>query len=105
MQALTVDQALRSADGVSLHCPPTRVYYQPEVFGVLDDLVQARKLRYYGVSVEKVEEALKAIEYPGVQSMQIIFNMFRQRPAGKSLTQVALRWLLMFPAVTCAIHP
>ena len=53
----------------------------PEVFGVLDDLVKAGKIRFYGVSVEKVEEALKAIEYPGVQSVQIIFNMFRQRPA------------------------
>ena len=66
---------------MQLHCPPTEVYYRPEVFGVLDDLVQAGKLRYYGVSVEKVEEALKAIEYPGVQSVQIIFNIFRQRPA------------------------
>jgi aryl-alcohol dehydrogenase-like predicted oxidoreductase len=57
------------------------VYYRPEVFGVLDDLVAAGKLRYYGVSVEKVEEALKAIEYPDVQTVQIIFNMFRHRPA------------------------
>ena len=53
----------------------------PEVFGVLDDLVAAGKVRHYGVSVEKVEEALKAIEFPGVQSVQIIFNIFRQRPA------------------------
>ncbi len=68
-------------DLVQLHCPPTDVYYRPEVFGVLDDLVKQGKLRYYGVSVERVEEALKAIEYPGVQSVQIIFNMFRQRPA------------------------
>jgi len=68
-------------DLVQLHCPPTEVYYRPEVFGVLDDLVQAGKLRHYGVSVEKVEEALKAIEYPGVQSVQIIFNIFRQRPS------------------------
>ena len=68
-------------DLLQLHCPPTEVYYQPEVFGVLDDLVQQGKLRYYGVSVEKVEEALKAIEYPNVQSVQIIFNIFRQRPA------------------------
>lgn len=167
-------------DLLQLHCPPTSVYYQPEVFGVLDDLVKAGKLRHYGVSVEKVEEALKAIEYPGVQSVQIIFNMFRQRPselffpqaqrrrvgilarvplssgmltgklapsstfaaddhrafnrkgeafdrgetfsgvdystglravdalrplapAGTTLAQMALRWILMFPAVTCAI--
>jgi aryl-alcohol dehydrogenase-like predicted oxidoreductase len=67
-------------DLVQLHCPPTEVYYRPEVFGALDDLVQAGKIRYYGVSVEKVEEALKAIEYPNVQTVQIIFNMFRHRP-------------------------
>ncbi len=68
-------------DLVQLHCPPTEVYYRPEVFGILDDLVKAGKVRYYGVSVERVEEALKAIEFPGVQSVQIIFNLFRQRPA------------------------
>jgi aryl-alcohol dehydrogenase-like predicted oxidoreductase len=67
-------------DLLQLHCPPTPVYYMPEVFGVLDDLTSAGKLRHYGVSVEKVEEGLKAIEYPDVQSVQIIFNMFRQRP-------------------------
>lgn len=68
-------------DLLQLHCPHPDVYYRPEVFGVLDDFVKAGKLRYYGVSVEKVEEALKAIEYPNVQSVQIIFNIFRQRPA------------------------
>jgi aryl-alcohol dehydrogenase-like predicted oxidoreductase len=68
-------------DLLQLHCPPTEVYYRPEVFGVLDDLVKAGKLRHYGMSVEKVEEALKAIEFPGVQTVQIIFNIFRQRPA------------------------
>jgi aryl-alcohol dehydrogenase-like predicted oxidoreductase len=72
---------VEALDLVQLHCPPIDVYYQPEVFGVLDDLVKAGKLRYYGVSVERVEEALKAIEFPGVQSVQIIFNLFRQRPA------------------------
>jgi aryl-alcohol dehydrogenase-like predicted oxidoreductase len=167
-------------DLLQLHCPPTEVYYMPEVFGVLDDMVKAGKIRYYGVSVEKVEEALKAIEFPQVQSVQIIFNIFRQRPAelffpeaqrrkvgilarvplasglltgkltqnshfaaddhrtfnrhgesfdrgetfsgldyetgleavdilrpmvpsGQSMAQMALRWILMFPAVTCAI--
>ena len=167
-------------DLLQLHCPPTEVYYMPEVFGVLDDLVKAGKLRYYGVSVEKVEEALKAIEYPNVQTAQIIFNIFRQRPAelffkeaerkkvgilarvplssgmlsgkmnsaskfapddhrnfnrhgeefdrgetfsgidyetglqavdnlrslvpaGQTMAQMALRWILMFPAVSCAI--
>jgi aryl-alcohol dehydrogenase-like predicted oxidoreductase len=167
-------------DLVQLHCPPTAVYYRPEVFGALDDFVREGKIRYYGVSVETVEEALKAIEYPGVQSVQIIFNMFRHRPAelffseakrrrvgilarvplasglltgrmthettfsqddhrnfnrhgemfdvgetfsgvdferglraveelrtlvppGTTMTQLALRWILMFDAVTCAI--
>jgi aryl-alcohol dehydrogenase-like predicted oxidoreductase len=171
---------VEALDLLQLHCPPTEVYYKPEVFGILDDLVKAGKLRFYGVSVEKVEEALKAIEYPQVQSVQIIFNIFRQRPAelffkeaqrrrvgilarvplasglltgkltryskfaaddhrtynrhgesfdrgetfsgldyeaglqavesllplvppGQTLTQMALRWILMFPAITCAI--
>jgi aryl-alcohol dehydrogenase-like predicted oxidoreductase len=69
-----------SLELVQLHCPPTEVYYMPETFGVLDDLMQAGKIQHYGVSVEKVEEALKAIEYPNVKSVQIIFNIFRQRP-------------------------
>ncbi len=167
-------------DLVQLHCPPTGVYYMPETFGALDDLVTAGKIRHYGVSVEKVEEALKAIEFPNVESVQIIFNLFRHRPAellfeqarrreigilarvplasglltgkltpnstfapddhrsfnrdgasfdrgetfsgvefelalravdelrelcpaGMTLTQFALRWILMFPEVTCAI--
>jgi aryl-alcohol dehydrogenase-like predicted oxidoreductase len=80
-----VERSLRNLnvealDLLQLHCPPTDVYYMPEVFGVLGDLVKDGKLRHYGVSVEKVEEALKAIEYPDVQTVQIIFNMFRQRP-------------------------
>ena len=68
-------------DLVQLHCPPTDVYYRPEVFGALEDLKQKGMIRHYGVSVEKVEEGLKAIEYPGVASVQMIFNIFRQRPA------------------------
>src|ERR1700723_2612296 len=68
-------------DLVQLHCPPTDVYYRPELFGALDRFVEAGKIRFYGVSVERVEEALKAIEYPNVQSVQIIFNCFRQRPS------------------------
>ena len=78
-------------DLLQFHCPPTPVFYMPEVFGVLDDLVTAGKIQYYGVSVEKVEEALKAIEYPNVQSLQIIFNMFRQRPADLLFDQVKKR--------------
>jgi len=81
-----VERSLKNLDTeaidlLQLHCPPTEVYYMPETFGVLDDLVQAGKLQHYGVSVEKVEEALKAIEYPNVKTVQIIFNIFRQRPA------------------------
>jgi aryl-alcohol dehydrogenase-like predicted oxidoreductase len=171
---------MEALDLLQLHCPPTEVFYMPEVFDALDGLVKAGKLQYYGVSVEKVEEALKAIEYPNVQTVQIIFNLFRQRPldlffgeaerrkvgilarvplssgmltgkmtrastfeendhrrynrqgesfdrgetfsgldyeiglqaveelrplvpAGMSMTQMALRWILMWPAATCAI--
>ncbi len=183
--AAFVEQSLRNLgvealDLLQLHCPPIDVYYLPEVFGRLDDLQRAGKLRHYGVSVERVEEALKALEYPGLQSIQIIFNIFRQRPrellfreaerrgvgilarlplssgmlsgrytrdtrfdasdhrafnrhgeafdrgetfsgvdyeaglgaveelralvpGGMTLTQLALRWILMFPEVTCAI--
>ncbi|GAC1548626.1 MAG: aldo/keto reductase [Herpetosiphon sp.] len=68
-------------DLLQLHCPPSQVYDMPEVFGILDDLVQAGKLRFYGVSVERVDEALRAIAYSNVQSVQIIFNMFRLKPA------------------------
>ena len=67
-------------DLLQLHCPPTAVYYMPKVFDILDTLVKAGKLKRYGVSVEKVEEGLKAIEYPNVASVQIIYNIFRQRP-------------------------
>jgi aryl-alcohol dehydrogenase-like predicted oxidoreductase len=67
---------------LQVHCPPPEVYYRPDVFAVMDDLVAKGKVLHYGVSVEKVEEALKAIEYPGVETIQIIFNVFRQRPAG-----------------------
>lgn len=68
-------------DLVQLHSPPTEVLYRPELFAAMDELVAAGKIRGYGVSVEKVEEALKAIEFPGVQSVQLIYNLFRQRPA------------------------
>ncbi|HEU4723399.1 MAG TPA: aldo/keto reductase [Gemmatimonadaceae bacterium] len=68
-------------DLLQLHCPPPDVYDMPEVFGILDDLVAEGKLRFYGVSVERVDEALRAARYPNVQSIQIIFNMFRLKPA------------------------
>ena len=91
-----VERSLRNLktetlDLLQLHCPPTQVYYMPGVFDVLDGLVQEGKLKYYGVSVEKVEEALKAIDYPNVQTVQIIFNMFRQRPAELFFEQAKLR--------------
>jgi aryl-alcohol dehydrogenase-like predicted oxidoreductase len=68
-------------DLVQLHCPPTAVYYDARMFDALDELKARGKIAAYGVSVEKVEEALKAIEFPGVASVQIIYNIFRQRPA------------------------
>lgn len=78
-------------DLLQLHCPPTDVYYRPEVFDSLDRLTQAGKIRFYGVSVERVEEALKAIEYPNVQTVQIIFNCFRHRPAERFLPEAQRR--------------
>jgi aryl-alcohol dehydrogenase-like predicted oxidoreductase len=81
-----VERSLRNLnvpalDLLQLHCPPTTVYDMPEVYDILDDLVKQGKLRYYGVSVERVDEALRAIQHPNVQSVQIIFNMFRLKPA------------------------
>ena len=167
-------------DLLQLHCPPTGLYERADVFEILEALVEAGKLRHYGVSVETVDEAMAAMRYPNVQSIQIIFNVFRQKPservfdeakrrqvgvlarvplasglltgklrrdtefaaddhrsfnrdgqafdkgetlsgvpydvgleaverlrplvpAGATLTQLALRWILMFDAVTCAI--
>ena len=72
--------AVDSLDLVQLHCPPREALYQPEVFGALDELQKAGKIKGYGVSVEKVEDGLKSIEFPGVVSIQIIYNIFRQRP-------------------------
>ena len=72
---------VEALDLVQLHCPPTPVFYNPELFDALDGMVKEGLIKNYGVSVEKVEEALKAIQYPGVKTVQIIFNMFRQRPA------------------------
>jgi aryl-alcohol dehydrogenase-like predicted oxidoreductase len=72
---------MEAVDLLQLHCPPSRVYDRAEVFDILDNLVRAGKVRYYGVSVETVDEALRAIRHPNVQSVQIIFNMFRLKPA------------------------
>jgi aryl-alcohol dehydrogenase-like predicted oxidoreductase len=67
-------------DLMQLHCPPIEVY-NPDVFGVLDDLAKQGKIRHYGVSVERIADAQAAIQYPGVQSVQLVFNIFRQHPA------------------------
>ena len=74
------NMGLDALDMVLLHCPPTQVLYQPETFFELDRLQQQGKLRNYGVSVEKVEEGIKALDY-NVAGIEIIFNMFRLRPA------------------------
>jgi aryl-alcohol dehydrogenase-like predicted oxidoreductase len=67
-------------DLVQLHCPPWDLYYRADIFEILEGLVAKGKIRHYGVSVEKIEEALKAIEFPNVVSVQIVYNIFRQRP-------------------------
>jgi aryl-alcohol dehydrogenase-like predicted oxidoreductase len=72
---------LETLDLIQLHCPPTEVYYRPEIFELFDRLKEQGKIQNLGVSVEKVEEGLKAIEYPNVTTVQIIFNLFRQRPS------------------------
>lgn len=91
-----IDRSLRnletdSLDLLQLHCPPTEVYENGQLFAVLDDFVKQGKIRYYGVSVERIEEALKAIEYPGVQTVQIIFNIFRERPAELFFNEAKIR--------------
>ena len=78
-------------DLVQLHCPPFDVYYAPELFNACDELVEEGVMRHYGVSVEKVEQAQKAMEYAGVASVQIIFNMVRQRPADRFLGEALAR--------------
>jgi aryl-alcohol dehydrogenase-like predicted oxidoreductase len=82
---------VETLDLVQLHCPPTDLYFRPEVFEDLDAMVEEGRIAAYGVSVERVEEALKAIEYPNVATVQIIFNMFRQRPATLFFAEAARR--------------
>jgi aryl-alcohol dehydrogenase-like predicted oxidoreductase len=68
-------------DLIQLHCPPTDVFYRPEIFETLQKLQDSGKIRHFGVSIERVEEGLKAMEYQGMSSIQVIYNMFRQRPS------------------------
>ena len=75
------NMGLETLDLIQLHCPPTEVYYRPEIFELFDRLKEEGKILNLGISVEKIEEALKGIEYENVTTVQIIFNMFRQRPA------------------------
>lgn len=85
------NMGLETLDLIQLHCPPTEVYYRPEIFEVFDRLKDEGKIQHLGVSVEKVEEGLKAIEFPNVTTVQIIFNMFRQRPAELFFTEASRR--------------
>jgi aryl-alcohol dehydrogenase-like predicted oxidoreductase len=82
---------VETLDLVQLHCLHPSIYYSPEHFAALDELVADGAIAAYGVSVEKVEEALKAIEFPGVATVQVIFNLFRQRPADRFLAEAARR--------------
>ncbi len=102
-----IDRSLKNLgverlDLVQLHCPPAEVYYRPEVFQALEEIKAAGKIANYGVSVEKVEEALKAIEFPGVVSIQIIYNMFRQRPAQLFFKEAARRQVAVIARVPLA---
>ncbi|MCD2181302.1 aldo/keto reductase [Rhizobium sp. GN54] len=97
-QNLQVDRL----DLVQLHCPPTEVFYRPEVFEGLEEIKASGKIADYGVSVSTVEEGLKAIEYPGVVSIQIIFNIFRQRPAHLFLKEAARRNVAVIARVPLA---
>ena len=96
---------VETVDLVQLHCPPWEAYYEPAVFEACDRLVEEGLARAYGVSVEKVEEALKAIEYPGVATVQIIFNLFRQRPAELFFEQAKRREVGVIVRVPLASGP
>ena len=74
---------VEAIDLIQLHCPPTEVYYRPEIFGEFEKLKEEGKILNLGVSIEKVEEGIKSLEYDNVTSIQVIYNMFRQRPHEK----------------------
>lgn len=102
-----VDRSLKNLDTdcldlVQLHCPPTAVYYRPDVFDAMEAMVASGKIRHYGVSVEKVEEGLKAIEYPGVKSVQVIYNIFRQRPSELFMREAQSRGVAVIVRVPLA---
>ena len=89
-------------DLVQLHCPPTALYERPDVFDLLEDIKRAGKIRDYGVSVEKIEEARRALDYPGVVSIQIIYNIFRQRPATELFDEARAKNVAIIPRVPLA---
>ena len=89
-------------DLLQLHCPPSPLYADRGIYQVLDGLVAAGKIRHYGVSVERVDEALEAIRHPGVETVQIIFNMFRLKPADKFLPEARRRNLGVLARVPLA---
>jgi aryl-alcohol dehydrogenase-like predicted oxidoreductase len=91
VEASLRNSGLEALDLIQLHCPPTEVYYRPEIFALFDQLKAEGKIHNLGVSVERVEEALKAIEYPNVATVQIIFNAFRLRPAALLFREVRAR--------------
>ena len=102
-----IDRSLKNLDTdvldlVQLHCPSTDVYYRADIFGHMDHLVSIGKIKNYGVSVERVEEALKAIEFPNVVSVQIIFNPFRQRPADLFFAQAEKKKIAVIARVPLA---
>lgn len=86
-----VNLGTETVDLLQLHCPHPRVYDMPEVFGILDDMKKAGKIRHYGISVETVDEALRGIRHPGVATVQVIFNMFRLKPAEELFPAVKAR--------------
>ncbi|HAA13773.1 MAG TPA: aldo/keto reductase [Cytophagales bacterium] len=91
VEASLKNMGLERIDLIQLHCPPTEVYYRPEIFELFERLQEEGKIGHLGVSVEKVEEALKAIEFPNVTTVQVIFNLFRQRPAQLLFREAARR--------------
>jgi aryl-alcohol dehydrogenase-like predicted oxidoreductase len=91
VEASLKNMGLETLDLIQLHCPPTETFYRPEIFELFRDLKKEGKILNLGVSVEKVDEALKAIEYENVTTVQIIFNMLRQRPSEKFFAEAAKR--------------
>jgi len=93
---------VETLDLLQLHCPPTDLYRSDHVFRILDDLVHDGRIRHYGVSVERIDEAVLALQYPGVQSIQIIFNLFRQRPAEELFPAARARGVAIIARVPLA---